>query len=141
MIATPRFVAWLFLAILSWAPLAQAAADLEINTPAITSLKQSMQQRYGELAGFYASGAVGLTQDGLVAVRDPASAPLAQRQQLNSLVAAENQDRQALYREIARANGHPEWESEVRATFAQRWISKAAAGWWYQNAGGAWTRK
>jgi len=136
-----RLFSCLFLAVLSWAPLAQAAADLEINTPAITSLKQSMQQRYGELAGFYASGAVGLTHDGLVAVRDPAATPLAQRQAMNGLVAAENQDRQALYREIARANNHPEWESEVRSTFAQRWISKAAAGWWYQNAGGAWTKK
>jgi uncharacterized protein YdbL (DUF1318 family) len=139
--ATLRFFSLLFLAVMSWAPLAQAAADLEINTPAISSLKQSMQQRHGDLSGFYASGAVGLTQDGLVAVRDPAAAPLAQRQAMNSLVAAENQDRQALYREISRANGHPEWEGEVRSTFAQRWISKAAPGWWYQGPGGAWTKK
>ncbi|MDP1898032.1 MAG: YdbL family protein, partial [Sulfurimicrobium sp.] len=103
--------------------------------------KNGMQQRHNELAGFYASGAVGLTRDGLVAVRDPAAAPLAQRQAMNSLVAAENQDRKALYREIARANGHPEWEDEVRSTFAQRWISKAAGGWWYQNASGAWAKK
>lgn len=136
-----RFSLWLFLSALWWSPLALAAADLEINTPAISSLKQSMQQRHGDLAGFYASGAVGLTQDGLVAVRDPAAAPLAQRQAMNSLVAAENQDRQALYREISRANNHPEWESEVRSTFAQRWISKAAPGWWYQGPGGAWIRK
>jgi hypothetical protein len=135
-----RHFSWLLLACL-WSPLAQAAADLEINTPAISSLKQGMQQRHGDLAGFYASGAVGLTRDGLVAVRDPAAAPLAQRQAMNGLVAAENQDRQALYREIARANAHPEWEAEVRDTFAQRWISKAAPGWWYQNASGAWTKK
>lgn len=135
-----RYFSWLLLAIL-WSPLVQAAADLEINTPAISSLKQGMQQRHGDLGGFYASGAVGLTRDGLVAVRDPAAAPLAQRQAMNGLVAAENQDRQALYREIARANAHPEWEAEVRDTFAQRWISKAAPGWWYQNASGAWTKK
>lgn len=136
-----RRFSWLFLALLCWIPAAQAAADLEINTPAIASLKNSMQQRHGELAGFYASGAVGLTRDGLVAVRDPGATPLAQRQAMNSLVAAENQDRQALYREISRANGHPEWEEEVRSTFAQRWINKAASGWWVQNASGAWTRK
>ncbi|MDO9189835.1 MAG: YdbL family protein [Sulfurimicrobium sp.] len=136
-----RLSSWLFLFALCWPPLALAAADLEINTPAITSLKNGMQQRHNELAGFYASGAVGLTRDGLVAVRDPAAAPLAQRQAMNSLVAAENQDRKALYREIARANGHPEWEDEVRSTFAQRWISKAAGGWWYQNASGAWAKK
>lgn len=135
-----RLSSWLLLFVL-WSPLVQAAADLEINTPAITSLKNNMQQRHNELAGFYAIGAVGLTRDGMVAVRDPAAAPLAQRQMMNSLVAAENQDRKALYREIAHANGHPEWEDEVRSTFAQRWISKAASGWWHQNPSGAWTRK
>lgn len=136
-----RLSAWLFLLALLGAPLAQAAADLEINTPAITSLKNAMQQRHGDLAGFYASGAVGLTRDGLIAVHDASAAPLAQRQAMSALVAAENQDRKALYREISLANGHPEWEEEVRSTFAQRWISKAASGWWYQNASGAWTKK
>lgn len=132
---------WMLVALL-WTPLlALAAADLEINTPAISSLKMTMQQRHDQLAGHYASGAVGLTRNGLIAVRDAALVPLAQRQAVNGLVAAENQDRQALYREIARANGHPEWEEEIRATFAQRWVQKAAPGWWYQNNAGAWVRK
>jgi hypothetical protein len=132
---------WMFVALL-WVPLLTfAAADLEINTPAIGSLKTAMQQRHGQLAGYFASGAVGLTRDGLVAVRDAALVPLAQRQAVNGLVSAENQDRQALYREIARANGHPEWEEEIHATFAQRWVQKAAPGWWYQNHSGAWVRK
>ena len=132
---------WMALALLAMPILASAAADLEINTPAISALKRAMQDRHGQLAGFYASGAVGLTRDGLIAVRDAAAVPLAQRQAVNGLVAAENQDRHALYREIARANGHPEWEEEVRSTFAQRWVQKAAPGWWYQNHGGAWVKK
>ena len=118
-----------------------AAADLEVNTPAIASLKQSMQERHNQLAAFYGSGAVGFTRDGMIAVRDASLIPLSARQQVNSLVADENKDRSALYREIARANGHPEWEEEVRSTFAQRWISKAASGWWYQNGGGNWVKK
>lgn len=118
-----------------------AQANLEINTPAIAALQTSMQQRHGQLAGFYASGAVGLTRDGNIALRDANAVPLPQRQQVNSLIAAENQDRAALYREIARANGKPEWENDIRSTFAQRWIQKAQPGWYYQNAGGAWTRK
>jgi uncharacterized protein len=119
----------------------RAQANLEINTPAIAALQASMQQRHGQLAGFYASGAVGLTRDGNVALRDANAVPLPQRQQVNSLIAAENQDRAALYREIARANGKPEWENDIRATFAQRWIQKAQPGWYYQDAGGVWTRK
>ncbi|MEK6591986.1 MAG: YdbL family protein [Pseudomonadota bacterium] len=120
---------------------ALAQANLEINTPAIAGLQSGMQQRHLQLAGFYASGAVGLTRDGSIALRDANAVPLPQRQQVNSLIAAENQDRAALYREIARANGKPEWESDIRATFAQRWIQKAQPGWYYQNAGGVWTRK
>ena len=136
-----RHILWMIVALV-WMPLqALAAADLEINTPAISQLKNAMQSRHSQLASHYASGAVGLTRDGLVALRDAAAVPLAQRQAVNSLVAAENQDRQALYREIARANGHPEWEEEVRTTFAQRWVQKAASGWWVQNHGGAWVKK
>jgi len=122
------------------APLALAAADLEINTPAIAAVKNSMQARHAQLAPHYASGAVGLTKDGMVAVHDANAVPLAQRQAVNSLVAAENADRNALYKEIASGNGHPEWEAEVRSTFAQRWVQKAQPGWWYQGAGG-WTKK
>ena len=45
-----------------------------------------------------------------------------------------------LYAEIARANGHPEWQNDIQQTFAQRWISNAANGWWYQQ-GGSWKQK
>jgi uncharacterized protein YdbL (DUF1318 family) len=121
-------------------PFASAAADLEINTPAIVTLKNSMQARHNQLAPHYASGAVGITRDGTVALRDAAAVPLAQRQNVSSLVAAENADRNALYKEIATANGHPEWEGEVRSTFAQRWIQKAQSGWYVQEASG-WAKK
>ena len=132
----------IFLAVLSGMPFAAyAAADIEVNTPAIASLKQSMQQRHGQLAAHYASGAVGLSRDGLVAMRDANAVPLSARQSVNSLIAAENQGRLALYREIARANGRPEWEAEIRSTFGQRWIELAQPGWWYQSAGGGWTKK
>ncbi len=118
-----------------------AQANLEINTPAIAALQASMQKRHADLAPLYANGAVGLTRDGSVALRDANAVPLPQRQQVNGLIAAENQDRAALYREIARANGKPEWEGDIRTTFAQRWIDKAQGGWHYQNTAGAWTRK
>jgi uncharacterized protein YdbL (DUF1318 family) len=137
-----RFLRVLLLLMLAGAvQLARAQADLEINTPAIASLRSSMQQRYGQLAPYYGSGAVGLTRDGFVALRDAAVVPLPQRQGVNRLVAAENQDRTALYREIARANGHPEWEADIRNTFAARWIDKAQPGWWVQDPGGGWRKK
>lgn len=116
------------------------AVDLEVNTPAINAIKQSMQARHAQLAAHYNSGAVGLAADGMVALRDAGAVPLAQRQAVNALVAAENNDRNALYAEIASANGHPEWQAEIRSTFAQRWIQRAQPGWWVQGSGG-WVRK
>jgi hypothetical protein len=118
-----------------------AQGNLEIDTPAIAALKGAMQARHGQLAPHYASGAVGIARDGTIQLRDANTVPLASRQQVSGLVAAENNDRAALYREIARANGHPEWEAEVRNTFAQRWSDKAQPGWYVQSATGQWARK
>lgn len=117
-----------------------AAADLEVNTPAISAIKNSMQARHAQLSPHYNSGAVGLTADGLIAVRDATAVPLKDRGSINSLVAAENSDRNALYKEIAAGNGHPEWAGEIRSTFASRWVDKAQSGWYHQSAG-AWVKK
>ena len=118
-----------------------AAANLEINTPGVSAITASMQARHGQLSPYYASGAVGLNFGGMVELRDAGAVPLAARQTVNALVAAENQDRAALYAEIANANGHPEWQAEIRSTFAQRWIQRAQRGWWVQDGNGGWTQK
>lgn len=131
----------LFLAAWLAAAAAFAQGNLEISTPAIEQLKHGMAARHPQLKPLYESGAVGLARDGGVVLREPAAVPLAQRQAANSLVAAENADRAALYREIARANGNPAWEADIRATFGQRWIDRAPAGWWVQNATGIWQKK
>jgi uncharacterized protein YdbL (DUF1318 family) len=115
-------------------------ADLEMNTPAISAIKKSMQTRHSQLAAHYASGAIGLTQEGLIAVRDTSAVPLKDRQGINALVADENSDRNALYKEIAAGNGHPEWGGEIQGTFAGRWVDKAQSGWYYQKDG-AWVKK
>ncbi len=118
-----------------------AAADIQINTPAITQIRGDMRDIFRQLKPYLVSGAVGLTSDGMLAVRDASAIPLDQRQNVTALVTESNQNRRALYREIARANGHPEWESEVQNTFAQRWIQRAPAGWWYQQPNGTWVQK
>jgi uncharacterized protein YdbL (DUF1318 family) len=117
-----------------------AAPNLEIDTPAINALKNSMQVRHVQLAPHYHSGAIGLTADGMIAVRDTKALPLKDRQGIHALVASENTDRNKLYQEIAAANGHPEWGSSVKDAFAGRWIDKAQRGWYYQTADG-WKQK
>jgi uncharacterized protein YdbL (DUF1318 family) len=117
------------------------AADLNIATPAINQLTQSMKLRQEQLKKYYDSGAVGFTRDGLIEIRDQNLIPLPERNAVRKLVADENADRANLYREIAAANGHPEWESDIRKTFAERWVSRAAeSGWWLQDANGAWKK-
>ena len=125
-------------------PAAQAAEvpNLRVQTPAVQAIHERMRTRFEtSLKALLDSGAAGFTRDGMVAMRDAAKVPLAERAQANATVADENRDRAALYREIANANNHPEWEAQIRATFAQTWIEHAHAGWYYQDAAGAWRRK
>ncbi len=123
-------------------PAVAQTPELHIHTPAVDAIHARMRARYRDsLRQLLDSGVVGFTHDGLVAVRDASRVPLARRAQVNSVVAAANRDRTALYREIANANGHPDWEAKIRKTFAALWIQKAHRGWYYQDASGVWKRK
>jgi uncharacterized protein len=120
---------------------ADAAADIDISTPTIERLTASMKSRHSALEPYYRSGAIGLTRNGLLEVRNLGVVPLAERVRVRDIVAQQNQARNALYREIAAANGHPEWEPEIRSTFAKRWVANARPGWWYQDDSGRWRQK
>jgi uncharacterized protein YdbL (DUF1318 family) len=120
---------------------AHAQADLNISTPAVRQLTQSMEARHAQLKKYYDSGAVGLTAAGLIELRDLNAVPLPERNTVRKLVSDENADRSNLYREIAAANGHPEWEGDIRKTFAQRWLDRASPGWYRKDAAGNWSQK
>ncbi|MDZ3823490.1 MAG: YdbL family protein [Pseudoxanthomonas sp.] len=120
---------------------AHAQADINVRTPAITAIRERMRVRFETLRPHFESGVLGMTRDGRIAVRDASSLALRDRNAVNQAVAEDNRDRDAVYREIALANGQPDWEDDIRATFARQWIEQARAGWYYQDAGGAWTRK
>lgn len=118
---------------------AQERANLDISTPEIRAIVGSMHQHFQQLKPFFSSGAVGVTADGTIAVRDAGSVPLAQRATLLRLVAQQNQDLSLLYGEVAKANGHPEWASDIRNVFAQRWVAHARKnGWYYRDSSGNW---
>lgn len=122
-------------------PRAEANPDFDIETPEIRALIASMNARHRQLKPSYDSGAIGLTADGLVDIRDRNLVPLAERNTIRQLVDAENRDRDALYRAIAVANGQPGWEADIRKTFAQRWVGRAESGWWHRTAAGNWEQK
>lgn len=124
-------------------PVAQAqSADINIRTPAIQAIQARMAERFqSALAPHFDSGALGLARDGTISLRDASKVGLRDRAAVNQAVADDNRDRNAVYREIAVANGHPEWEAQIRDTFARQWIDSARGGWWYQDAAGTWTQK
>jgi uncharacterized protein YdbL (DUF1318 family) len=121
---------------------AQGSPNLDVSGPEIRAVTGSMQQRFGQLQKYFQSGVIGLTADGLVAVRDQNAVPLAERAVVTRLVTEDNRDRETLYAELAKANKHPEWEPDIRRTFARRWVERGAqGGWYYQDSGGKWVQK
>jgi uncharacterized protein YdbL (DUF1318 family) len=121
---------------------AQGNPNLDVSDPQTRAVTASMQQRFSDLKKYFDSGVIGLTADGQVAVRDQNAIPLAERAVVARLVAEDNRDRATLYAELARANKHPEWEPDIRRTFARRWVERGAQpGWYYQDASGKWERK
>lgn len=119
---------------------AQGNVDFDKPSPEKTALENSLAERFPRLKPYYDSGAIGMTDTGLVEIRDRSSIPLSARNTVLQLVAAQNDDWSALYAEIARLNGHPEWADDIRRTFASRWVVKANDGWYYKE-GGAWKQK
>jgi len=121
---------------------AHAQADINLSSPAITSLKKQMIDRMKKsLRGYLESNTIGFTNDGLVEIIDAGQLGLKDRQSIKKIVADENRDRNALYREVAIANNHPEWEEQIRNAWVKQWVSQAKAGWSFQNASGQWVKK
>ena len=121
---------------------AQEKANISLRTPAIQQIQSRMTARMSsQLSQHFDSGALGFTRDGMIELRDPSAVPLKDRVGLNGHVADDNRDRNALYREVAVANGHPEWEPQIREVFAEQWREAARSGWWYQDRSGSWKQK
>ena len=121
---------------------AQGQPDITIKTPAIQAIQSRMASRFeSQLRPHFDSGALGFANDGTIDVRDAAAIPLPQRVPVNQAVSEQNRDAKAVYREIAVANKHSEWEQQIRAVFTRQWADSARPGWWVQDAGGGWRQK
>jgi uncharacterized protein YdbL (DUF1318 family) len=129
--------------VMALVPVAHAAGqvDLDISTPQIRAIVAAMHQRFAQLKPYFRDGVIGVTSEGIIAIRDQSSVPLMKRAQLAHLVAQQNHDLSQLYTQIADANGHPAWAGNIRSTFASRWIAHAKQnGWYYRNSGGNWVK-
>ena len=116
-------------------------ADINVSNPAIRALKDSIRSRSDAIKPFMDKGNVGIGADGLLVVRSTDGLSLKERADVQQLVDAENRDREALYAEIAKANGiAKEAVPKIKTIFAKSWMDQARPGWWIQD-GGSWRRK
>jgi uncharacterized protein len=116
--------------------------DIDVANPAIRALKDSIKQRSDAIKPYMDRGNIGITQDGLLAIRGTDSMSLKERADAKQLVDAENRDREALYAEIAKANNIPrENIPKIKSTFAKIWIEQARPGWSIQDSQGNWRKR
>ncbi len=117
-------------------------ADINVSTPGIRALKESIRKRAGALKPYLDRGNVGITRDGLLVMRSPRGIGLREKATLARLIKAENSDRMRLYREIARANNFSDDRvPDIQKIFSGSWIRQARKGWWVQEGDGKWHAK
>jgi len=116
--------------------------DINISTPAIRAIKDSIKKRAGRIKPYLDRGNVGISKDGLLVIRSLEGLSLREKALLRRMIKAENEDREALYREIAKANDFPpERVDDIKRIFAKSWRKKAKKGWWIESEDGQWYRK
>jgi uncharacterized protein YdbL (DUF1318 family) len=116
--------------------------DINVTTPAIRALKDSIQQRAESIRPFMDSGNAGIAGSGLLVIRSSDGLSLKDKAALSRLIDAENRDREALYAEIAKANNFsPDRIDDVKRIFAGSWMRNARSGWWIQDSSGNWKKK
>ena len=121
---------------------AHAQINAEVSTPAIRGLKQAMKDNFPQLKPFYDKGAIGENNAGLVEQRDAGGLNLKEKADLNRFMGQENNNRNALYGEIMKANKlGADSLPKIQRIFANSWREKSQPGWWIQNDGGGWEKK
>jgi len=121
---------------------AYAQADINITTPNIRALKESMKKRFESLKPLYEQGVIGETKDGLVSIQSLDGLGLKEKADAKKLVEAENADRDNLYIEIVKANDLPsDSVPQIKELFANSWRKEAKKGWWIQKDNGDWIKK
>jgi uncharacterized protein len=117
-------------------------ADINVSNPAIRGLKESIKRRSAAIKPYMDKGNAGITQEGLLTIRNTDGLNLKERADVQQLIEAENRDREALYAEIAKANNIPaEAIPKIKGIFARSWTDQAQPGWWIQDAQGTWKKK
>ncbi len=119
-----------------------ADLNLQVSTPTIRRIKESLAKRYPQLLPHYQAGRIGESNMGELVLLNTEGLSLKQKAALKKLVTAENQDRNTLYREFLKANRlDPARLPELKRQFARSWQKKAQTGWYIQTDKGQWIKK
>lgn len=100
-----------------------------------------MQQRWPQLRVALDGGQLGITDDGMLAMKRASPAP-----ELKAMMRAENLDRILYYRAFSATVGHGAevehtWLAVTQDEFGKAWEKQAPTGWWLRDADGNWRRK
>lgn len=94
----------------------------EVSNATIRALKERMKGRYQQMKSFYDNGLIKEGDDGYVSTGNLGSLGLKEKRDVSSLVDAENQDRRALYQEVAKAlKIDPGQVDRIGQIFAKEW--------------------
>lgn len=94
----------------------------EVSNATIRGLKERMKSRYQQMKPYFSKGLLKEGKDGYVSMGDLSGLDLREKRDLKSLVEAENQDRKALYKEVAKAlDIDPSQIDRIAGIFAKEW--------------------
>ncbi len=126
----------------TFVPVAFAQEETTVSNPAIRALKDQSANNLAALMPYFSAGQVGLTNRGLVEVRDETGLNLQAKAALRKLVKDDNDVRMKLYAEVAKAlNIEASQIEKIQKIFAENRIAAAPAGWWIQKESGEWAKK
>jgi hypothetical protein len=103
-------------------PIAFADEVTSVANPTIRALKKKMKDRYPKMKPYYINGMIKEGNNGYVSLGNTKGLKLKEKRNLNSLIEAENKDREKLYEEIAKAlKIEPSQINKIGEIFAKEW--------------------
>lgn len=116
------------------------AKEFRMQSELITEIQRREASRLDQVERFKREGLIGENNQALLELRG--SPKTLQKRRIESLIKAENQDRQRLYEEVLRINGMDRGQkSTVVNKFANSFQNKSPKGTWIQNSQGQWSKK
>ncbi len=116
---------------------AQAQIKFNVSTAKANKIKDRQRGRIKQLDKYKKKGFLGESEKGTVVIKSKKFRPI-QAKKIKKLIEAENDDRMALYKEIANANSSQ--QAQVIKSFSKSFQDLSPKGTWVQESGN-WKQK